>query len=331
MSPANPGVVTVSAARRSGGDVTRAIVPDAIAWSRRDRRARARSGPRRSSREHQSPINAPNGDPVFGRVLINPAYANVPAFGEDIAAGYSDAAQGTFAYMYQDSDSGWGYRGNVLGSYNTVGIGVVLNAANSQWGNYWTDDFAQQTALYTPPATADSNAPLMGQVNYSNGTATVTGVADSPQNVNDEGASSLTAGITDVVFYTNNIVDINGDGSAYNTVQATQTPSGTWTAQITVNAGDVLHAVAVDGSGNFTDMSAPASAVTLRAGTNTIALPAARAATSVDKLDHPKRRAGASASRLSPRRAAEAAERVELRKDRHCELSDCASATGERW
>ena len=63
------------------------------------------------------------------------------------------------------------------------------------------------------------------------------------------------------MFYTNNIQDLNGDGSAYNTVQATQSQSspGTWSAPITVNPGDVLHAVAVDGSGNYTDMAAPES------------------------------------------------------------------------
>jgi hypothetical protein len=109
---------------------------------------------------------------------------------------------------------------------------------------------------YTPPATADTNPPVMGPISYDGvGTATVTGVADSPLNVLDQGPNPVTAGITSVVLYTNNIVDLNGDGSAYNTVPATQTApgSGTWTAPITVNPGDVLHAVAVDG--NYTDMT----------------------------------------------------------------------------
>jgi len=78
-------------------------------------------------------------------------------------------------------------------------------------------------------------------------------------------------------FYANNIVE--GPNQSFNTVPGTQTAPGIWTAQITLNPGDVCHAVAVDGSGNFTDITAPPPAVTLTAGANTVALPAAATAT----------------------------------------------------
>ena len=115
-------------------------------------------------------------------------------------------------------------------------------------------------AGWTPPAAADTNPPVLGPVTYDGGTATVTGVAESPQNVNSAGATPLTAGVTRVVFYTNRLYIIatrGPGGTTFNTVEATQTPagSGTWTAQIPVNAGDVLHAVAVNGSGNFRDVT----------------------------------------------------------------------------
>jgi uncharacterized protein YkwD len=221
--------------------------------------------------EHESPIN--QGQNVFARDTLNPALAPATGQGEDISTGFG-LVEAVFTYMYDDSSSQWGHREAILGNYNWVGIGVLLNAPNSQNGNYYTDDFANLTN-YTPPAAADTNPPVVGPVSYSNGTATVSGVADSPLNVNDTGANPATAGITNVSFYTNNIVQ-NPDGS-FNTVAATQTAagSGTWTAPITVNPGDVLHAVAVDGSGNFTDMSTAPPAMTLTAGANTVAIPAA--------------------------------------------------------
>jgi hypothetical protein len=114
----------------------------------------------------------------------------------------------------------------------------------------------------------------MGPITDNGGNATVTGVADNPANVNDTGATPLTAGVTGVVFYTNNIVEKGGFQGTFNTVAATQSKPGTWTAQITVNPGDVLHAVAVDGSGNFTDVTTPAPAMNLNPGANAVALPA---------------------------------------------------------
>jgi uncharacterized protein YkwD len=225
--------------------------------------------------DHPSPINQPLNDPVFGRSLVNPAIANNnTGIGENIAWAYP-VAIATFSYLYIDASQGWGHRNAIFNPMFTwVGIGALQNVAASADGNYYTDDFLASTT-YTPPPVADTQPPVVGAITYANGTASVTGVADGPNNVNDTGANPATAGITGVMFYTNNIVE-NPD-STFNTVAATQTApgSGTWTAPITVNPGDVLHAVAVDGSGNYTDMSPPPPAMTLNAGTNTIAVPAA--------------------------------------------------------
>jgi len=230
---------------------------------------------------HASPINQKGKQTFTSGVVrqeVNPVFAGV-FFGENLAAGDSTAAQAVFSYMYEDAEQQWGHRGAILqGAFNWTGIGVLLNAGG-EYGNYWTDDFATIKGEYTPPATADTKPPVLGPVSYANGVATVTGVADNPANVNDKGAKPLTAGITDVVFYTNAIKTVGEAFSPgeFNTVSATETPagSGTWTATMTVNTGEVLHAVAVDGSGNFTDSSPPAPPMPLTGGENTVALPAA--------------------------------------------------------
>lgn len=226
--------------------------------------------------DHPSPINQ-LGKESFANVardIVNPVFAP-DFFGENIAAGNSSAASAVFDYMYEDASSEWGHRGAILqGEFNWVGIGIVPNPFSTNAQTYFTDDFGTLPAGYTPPANADTNPPVVGEVGYSSGTATATGVADSPLNVNDAGATALTAPITGVVFYTNNIVET---GEQFNTVSGTQTTPGTWTAPITVKEGEVLHAVAVDGSGNFTDKSPPPPAVALTAGANTIALPAGEA------------------------------------------------------
>lgn len=219
---------------------------------------------------HPSPINQPQS--VFARYEINPVFKTGAGLGEDIAWGNS-TGESVYAYIYQDASQEWGHRDAILGNFNWIGIGALLNVAGSVDVNDFTDDFLN-SPTYTPPAKADTAAPTIGPVSYSNGTATVTGVADSPSNVNDAGTTPVTAGITGVVFYTNSIVETNG---AFNTVAAAETPagSGTWTANITVNTGEVLHAVAVDGSGNFTDSAPPSPPMKLEAGENAVALPAA--------------------------------------------------------
>jgi hypothetical protein len=223
---------------------------------------------------------------------INPVFAN-DTFLEDLDGGAGNPAQVVYGFMYFDGPGAnnlactatvtwgcWGHRHTILSAnLNWIGIGIV-NMPNTLYGGSISNDFGTVHAGYTPPATADTGAPVMGAItDDGNGNATVTGVADNPANVNDTGANPLTAGITGVVFYTNNIVENGGFQGTFNTVTATQSSPGTWTAQITVNPGDVLHAVAVDGSGNFSDMTMPAPAMILTPGANTVALPPGGAGT----------------------------------------------------
>jgi hypothetical protein len=234
---------------------------------------------------HQSPINRPENSPVFGRFTVNPVFKEITGWGETGVFGINNgecetetgekikcelkipAANFIAAFMYGDGPGEnanpackgavttgcWGHRDTILGNFNWIGIGVSPREPV-------TSDFALLPANYTPPATADTNPPEIGAVSYANGTATATGVKDSPLNKNDTGEKPLTAGITQVVFYVNKIVYPEENGN-YNTVEATETPAGskTWTAPITVKEGETLHAVAVDGSGNFTDETIKAS------------------------------------------------------------------------
>lgn len=241
--------------------------------------------------DHPSPINQVGvGDPGVNlpRQLVNPVFATNYFFGENLAGTFANPAEAVFAYMYEDSSQDWGHRGAILqAGFQWTGIGIY----NGPNGPLYTDDFEAYVGFvppgsspptYTPPASADTNPPSIASVSYANGTATATGVADSPLNVNDTGPNPTTAGITGVVFYVNNIVE--GANQTFNTVPATQSAPGTWTAQITVNPGDVLHAVAVDGSGNFTDVTTAPPAVSLAAGTNTVALPAAGTGTAAPQM-----------------------------------------------
>ena len=233
--------------------------------------------------DHPSPINQAGLETGANlqRDIVNPVFNNW-FFGENMGIGITPVAAVVFAYMYDDSTQGYGHRGAILqAAFTWIGIGINT----SPNGPYYVDDFSDYSGflppgmtapLYTPPATADTNPPTIASVSYAGGTATASGVADSPLNVNDTGPNPVTAAITGVVFYTNAIVE-NQAARTFNTVAATQTApgSGVWTAPITVNPGDVLHAVAVDGSGNFVDVTPPPPAVPLTAGANTVALPAA--------------------------------------------------------
>jgi hypothetical protein len=202
--------------------------------------------------DHSSPINLS----ASSRVTVNPALAFPKSGGaaENIGA-QRNSAETVYGWMYFDgagsrnlsckvaTDSGcWGHRRTILGNYNWVGIDVTLNAVGSQWGNYETAVFVLAPD-YTPPATADTTPPQMGPISFSGGTATVTGIDTHPTNG--------TAGITQVVFYVNQVGSVGC--CSFNTVVATQTGPETWSAPISVTDGSVLHAVAVDGSGNYVD------------------------------------------------------------------------------
>ena len=239
--------------------------------------------------DHASPINVPSwGSPYVGlpRMTINPVFTG-DTFLEDLEGGAGNPAETVYGFLYFDGPGAnnlactatvtwgcWGHRHTVLNpKLNWIGIGIV-NLPGTLFGGSITNDFGVVHAGYTPPPTADTGGPVLGPITVNAGSATVTGVADNPANVNDTGATPLTAGVTGVVFYTNNIVEKGGFQGTFNTVAATQSTPGTWTAQLTVNPGDVVHAVAVDGSGNFTDVTMPAPAVNLVPGANTVALPA---------------------------------------------------------
>ena len=218
---------------------------------------------------HNSPIF-----PLAKRQTVDPGL-QPPGFAENISFVFP-ASLGVYTWIYNDEASQWGHRDNALNpNFNWVGIGPVF-AAGSKDENYFTADFINR-GTYQPPAVADTGAPVLGPVTYSNGTASVTGVADSPQNKNYKAPNPATVGIAGVVFYTNSIVEVESGGrleGKYNTVPATETAPGTWTAPMTVNTGEVLHAVAVDGSGNFTDSAPPPPPIVMKQGENPVAVPA---------------------------------------------------------
>ena len=194
--------------------------------------------------DHPSPINNPSAP--ADRWTVNPVIAQATAgVGEDISAGQKTAAEAVYGYMYQDSDSAWGHRLNILGTYDWVGIGIDPGSATSQYAPYYTDDFLNDSPSnpYTPPATADTTAPSLDAPTLAGSVATVTNVADQGD------ATAVTA----VVFYTGSIVET---GSTFNTVPAANQGNGTWTATLPAGSTGVLHAVAVDASGNYTDVSA---------------------------------------------------------------------------
>lgn len=207
--------------------------------------------------DHSSPINQPGGkNDSISRITVNPAVNNTICCAENIAAGQPTAAAAVYTWMYQDTSSGWIHRQDILGfnagldanpgHYTWVGIGI---ATGGNFGVYYTADFLQDSPAtpYTPPATADTQPPTMNPPTVVDAnTVQVTGVQDD-----SDGGTGGVAGVTSVVFYIGTAVA--ADGSTFQTVVATQTTPGTWTANLAVTDPTTLHVVAVDGSGNFTD------------------------------------------------------------------------------
>ena len=205
---------------------------------------------------HPSPINQPGGkNGSSDRITVNPAVNGQFCCAENIAGG-GPAADAIYRFMYVDSSSNWGHRTNILGfnanvdanagHYNWIGIGI---ATGGQFGFYTTLDFLENSAAtpYTPPATADTQPPTMSPPTILDAnTVQVTAVQDD-----SNGGAGGAAGVTSVVFYVG--AAIGADGSTFQTVVATQTVPGTWTANLAVTDPTTLHVVAVDGSGNFTD------------------------------------------------------------------------------
>ncbi len=206
---------------------------------------------------HSSPINEPGGknDPIT-RITVNPAVNshNTLCCAENIAGG-GPAGDAIYRFMYVDSASKWGHRQNILGyaslvdnapgHYTWIGIGI---ATGGTFGFYSTLDFLEDSTstTYTPPATADTQPPTMSPPTIVDvNTVQVT-------TVQDDSDGTQAAAVTGVVFYVGSAVDPNGN---FLTVVATQDPAtpGTWTATLAATDLTTLHAVAVDGSGNFTD------------------------------------------------------------------------------
>lgn len=206
--------------------------------------------------DHPSPINQPGGkNDAFSRFTVNPLIKAQFCCAAIIAWGWGTAAQATYGWMYQDANSSWGHRQNILG-YNSnldanpghsnwVGIGI---ATGGSFGFYYSADFLQDSAAtpYVPPTTADTQPPTLNPPTVVDAnTVQVTGVKDD-----SDGGTSV-AGVTSVVFYSGTAVA--ADGSTFQTVVATQTTAGTWTASLAVTDPTTLHVVVVDGSGNYTD------------------------------------------------------------------------------
>ena len=196
---------------------------------------------------HPSPINQPGGkNGSSDRINVNPAVKGQLCCAEVIAWGYGTPAYATYAWMYQDTSSNWGHRQNILSNNTWVGIGI---ATGGKYNITYTADFLQDSPAtpYTPPAIADTQAPTMSPPTVLDAnTVQVTGVKDD----SDAGTGGV-VGVTSVVFYVGSAVSANGN--TFQTVVATQTTPGTWTANLAVTDPTTLHVVVVDGSGNFTD------------------------------------------------------------------------------
>ena len=202
---------------------------------------------------HNSPINQPGGNnSSFARLTVNPAIdGHWDGLGENIAGG-GPAGDAIYRFMYEDSASKWGHRQNILGysggtpGHSTwIGIGI---ATGGTYGFYSTLDFLDDanSAKYTPPPTADTQPPTM------NPPTIVDAKTVQVTNVQDDSDGTQAAAVTGVVFYVGSAVDPNGN---FLTVVAKQDPTtpGTWTATLAATDLSTLHAVAVDGSGNYND------------------------------------------------------------------------------
>jgi uncharacterized protein YkwD len=203
--------------------------------------------------DHSSPINQPGGNNgPFARLTVNPAInGHWDGLGENIAGG-GPAGGDIYRFMYEDSASKWGHRQNILGysggtpGHSTwIGIGI---ATGGKYGFYSTLDFLDDanSTKYTPPTTADTQPPTMNPPTIVDAnTVQVT-------NVQDDSDGTQAAAVTGVVFYLGSAVDQSGN---FLTVVAKQDPAtpGNWTANLSATDLTTLHAVAVDGSGNYND------------------------------------------------------------------------------
>jgi hypothetical protein len=222
--------------------------------------------------DHSSPINQPNKN-SWNRITVNPAVNghNTNCCAENIAAGSSNVTGGgtpadsIYRFMYQDSDSQWGHRHNILGynslidtapgHYTWIGIGI---ATGDTYGIYYTLDFLQDSnsTTYTPPGTADTQPPTMNPPTMNPPTI-VDANTVQVTNVQDDSDGTQAAAVTGVVFYVGSAVA--ADQSTFLTVSAQQTSAGTWTATLAATDLTTLHAVAVDGSGNYKDCAGSAT------------------------------------------------------------------------
>jgi virginiamycin B lyase len=209
--------------------------------------------------QHPSPINQRN-ESSSARARANPAIRDhwgccwaENLYNGTLPGGVDSAARAVYSHMYADSGERWGHRQAILGysagnpgSYNWIGIGVAAGKAPDEVF-YVTDFFRDSLSRpYTRPTTADTQPPSMSPPTIVDGnTVEVTNVQDDPA-----GRTDGVAGVTGVVFYVGSPIDRNDE---FTTVSATQTGNGTWRANLQATDRTTLHAVAVDGSGNYND------------------------------------------------------------------------------
>jgi hypothetical protein len=130
---------------------------------------------------------------------------------------------------------------NQPGGQNDPQARLTINPAiNGHWDG-WAGNIAGGGTADTQPPTL--NPPTIVDAN----TVQVTNVHDD-----SDGNTTGATGVTGVVFYVGSAVDQSGN---FLTVVAKQGPAtpGTWTATLAATDLSTLHAVAVDGSGNYND------------------------------------------------------------------------------